>query len=57
MTKSNKTVTILSCQFARKSKKAVDCFPYPVYTHNNKNQNISLKSIHEKEIHITIRLL
>jgi hypothetical protein len=57
MTKSNKTVTILSVQFARKWKKGVDGFPYPVYSHKNKNQNISLKSIHEKKFHFTIRLL
>jgi hypothetical protein len=46
MTKSNKTVTILSLPVREKMEKAVDCFLYPVYTHTNKNQNISLKSIH-----------
>jgi hypothetical protein len=37
MTKSNNTVTNFSCQFARKSKKGIDCFRFPARRTGTKN--------------------
>jgi hypothetical protein len=57
VSKSNKTVTILSLPVRKKMEKGVDGFAILSKRRQTKTKNISLKSIHEKEIHFTIRLL
>jgi hypothetical protein len=46
-----------SPEFGRKSKKPLTAFDIQLNEEKQKTKNLNLKSIHEKEIHFTIRVL